>query len=157
MSATIKITSASHHETIHIGRILGMIIKKGDVICLYGDLGAGKTTLIKGVATGFGIPEREITSASFTIISEYESEIPFYHIDLYRLNDLSSVEDLGIHEYLSDDGITVIEWAERLKGSIDCTVKIEIKYLNENIREIIIGGIDEKDWNNNQVDRERLS
>ncbi len=138
----MKFQSTSDADTREIGRKLGKSLKPGDVVCLYGDLGAGKTTMVKGIASTQGIDERDITSASYTIIAEYDSDIPFYHIDLYRINNEEAL-DLGIDEYLESDGIAVIEWAERLgEGAPDKIIKVELKYIEENSRSIEIEGID---------------
>lgn len=98
--------------TLKIGRRLGKQLQPGDVVCLYGCLGAGKTTLTKAIASSLDIPEREITSASFTIIAEHYGRLPLYHVDFYRLEN-GGVEDTGIEDYFVHDGITVIEWPER--------------------------------------------
>ena len=81
----MRLQSKNEIETLHFGQRLGKKLKPGDIVCLYGELGAGKTTVTKGIASAFGIKERDITSASFTIIAEYDNDIPFYHIDLYRI------------------------------------------------------------------------
>ena len=78
----MRLKSKNEGETISLGQRMGQKLKPGDVVCLYGELGTGKTTITKGIASSFGIHERDITSASFTIIAEYEGDIPFYHIDL---------------------------------------------------------------------------
>lgn len=166
----IIIISLSTDQTIAIGRAVGRQLKQGDIVCLYGDLGSGKTILCKGIANGcsavFGsrpaTDERDVTSPSYTIINEYNglrpiqdssirskgSMTPFYHIDLYRLSDIQSIEDIGIFEYLNNESIAVIEWAERLQGHIECSIKINIEYIDNNSRRISILGIDEEDWNN---------
>ncbi len=144
----MEFISNSPHKTVFIGSKIGKMLKKGHIVCLYGDLGSGKTTLIKGIAINFGLSERDVTSASFTIISEYDSLIPFYHIDLYRLDDISSIEDTGLYEYLSGEGVAVIEWAEKVRGFIECNISIKIEYLSAEKRKIIIEGINEKDWDN---------
>ncbi len=134
--------STSDADTMEIGRKLGKSLKPGDVVCLYGDLGAGKTTMVKGIASTQGIDERDITSASYTIIAEYETDTPFYHIDLYRINQ-NEASDLGLDEYLNSNGISVIEWAERLGGDTpDKIVRVEIKHVEENSRSIEIQGIE---------------
>ncbi|HWJ04073.1 MAG TPA: tRNA (adenosine(37)-N6)-threonylcarbamoyltransferase complex ATPase subunit type 1 TsaE [Verrucomicrobiae bacterium] len=113
----MKLISNSPDETISIGRKLGKIIKPGMVVCLLGDLGAGKTHFAKGVAMGMDI-EDHVTSPTFTLINEYEGRLPFYHIDAYRLEDEEEAYELGIEEYLYGTGATLIEWPERLGGLI---------------------------------------
>jgi len=138
----MKLQSNSDSETREIGRRIGERLKAGDVICLFGDLGAGKTTMVKGIATAFGIHERDITSASFTIIAEYDSPVPFYHIDLYRLSN-DEVSELGLQEYLGTDGVAVIEWAERAQDYItDDYIKVSIFHRDYNVRDIEIKGME---------------
>ncbi|HIJ60719.1 MAG TPA: tRNA (adenosine(37)-N6)-threonylcarbamoyltransferase complex ATPase subunit type 1 TsaE [Nitrospirae bacterium] len=149
MADIITILSNSVSETMSIGFKIGKILKNKRlpvIALLYGDIGAGKTTLIKGIGKAFDIDEREIGSASFVIVSVYETVPPLFHIDLYRLNDGADIDDMGLWDYLSVDSICVIEWAERL-GNIDgWTVRISIVETDEECREINIEGIDEKDW-----------
>ena len=138
----MKLLSKSDDETRDIGRRIGERLKRGDVVCLYGDLGAGKTTMVKGIASALGISERDITSASYTIVAEYDAGEPFYHIDLYRLTP-EQVPDLGLHEYLGSDGISVIEWAERAEGEIpDDSIRVSIDHIDEDLREIEIRGME---------------
>jgi tRNA threonylcarbamoyladenosine biosynthesis protein TsaE len=138
----MRLQSRSEAETKEIGRRLCKKLNRGDVVCLYGDLGSGKTTMVKGIASALGIEERDITSASFTIIAEYEAEIPFYHIDLYRIYG-KEIEDLGLSEYLGTDGIAVIEWADRAGEELpDSSIRVILKYTKENCRELEITGIE---------------
>ena len=138
----MKLLSKSEDETKDLGRKLGERLKRGDVVCLYGELGSGKTMMVKGIASAFGINERDITSASFTIIAEYDAGVPFYHIDLYRVT-AGKVSELGLWEYLGGEGISVIEWAERAEGEIpDNSIKVSLNYAGDNMREIEITGIE---------------
>ncbi len=143
----IQFFSNSSSETVSLGERIGEKLKYGDIVCLYGELGTGKTTIIKGIAKRFGISERDITSASFTIIGEYNSTTPFYHIDLYRLNSIESIEETGFFEYISSNGVKVIEWADRVNGYIECKIKIKLEYRGIDRRLIEIEGLDEEDWN----------
>jgi len=144
----VRFLSKSEAETKEIGRMLGKKLKAGDVVCLYGELGTGKTTMVKGIASVFGIDERDIASASFTIIAEYKSDyreislpVPFYHIDLYRIEE-GEVYNIGLREYLGGDGISVIEWAERVEDEVpDESIKVRLSYSGDNSREIEIEGI----------------
>lgn len=99
-------------STLVLGRRLGSALRPGDVVALYGELGAGKTTLAKGIAESLGIPASEITSASFTIIAEHYGRLPLYHVDLYRLSS-ETVSGVGLEEYFDAEGVVVIEWPER--------------------------------------------
>lgn len=135
------VQSKSDAETREIGRRIGERLSPGDVVCLYGELGAGKTTMVKGIASVFGIMERDVTSPSFTIIIEHEGAIPFNHIDLYRLSE-NDAADLGLHEYFGKKGISVIEWAERAEKEIpDDAIKVRLRYSGQDRREISIEGI----------------
>lgn len=138
----MKLQSKSETDTINIGRRIGARLERGDVVCLYGELGSGKTTMVKGIASAFGISERDVTSASFTIIVEYDSEVPFYHIDLYRIPS-GEAPALGLQEYLGTDGIAVVEWAERAEEEMpDKRIEVSIRYSGESEREVEIKGID---------------
>ncbi len=129
----------SDEETFSIGEKIGSLLKPSQVIALVGGLGAGKTTLTKGIGKALGVTE-EITSPTYTIISEYEGEIPLYHIDTYRLSGADDAEALGIEEYLNGDGVCVIEWSERIRSLIpEDAIQIELR-LETNNRRIIING-----------------
>ncbi len=98
----------------NFGIQLGSMAMPGDVICLDGALGAGKTTLTQGIAKGLDVPPScYVTSPSFSILHEYPGRIPLYHMDFYRLNSSVEVEDLGLEEYFYMSGLTVIEWSEK--------------------------------------------
>jgi len=130
--------SKSSDETIELGRRLGSILQANDVIALTGRLGAGKTTLIQGIADGLGVKDY-VTSPTFIIINEYQGRLPFYHIDLYRMDDIAQIEDLGIEEYFNHDGVCVIEWAEKIGSLMPKKAEtIEIKVVSENEREICV-------------------
>ena len=97
-----------------LGKKIGAFLLPNEVMGLIGPLGAGKTTLIQGIAQGLGVKDY-VTSPTFVIINEYQGRIPFYHIDLYRLDEVKEIENLGIEEYFNRGGVCVIEWAEKLK------------------------------------------
>ncbi len=101
-------------DTDKLGRLLGNSAEPGDVICLDGDLGAGKTALCQAIARGLQVPENcYVTSPSFAILHEYVGRMVMYHMDFYRLQDAVEIEDLGFEEYFYMQGMTVIEWSER--------------------------------------------
>ena len=105
-------------ETIALGARLGALLQAGDVLVLTGDLGAGKTQLTKGMATGMGITD-DVTSPTFNILMVYEgSSMPLYHFDLYRLDDPDQLEDIGFYDALEGDGPCVIEWGEQFSDQI---------------------------------------
>ena len=105
-------------QTEEVGRLLGTLLRPGDLVCLYGDLGAGKTHFSYGIARGLEVRDQYVTSPTFTFVNEYEGRIPFYHIDLYRLTDPAELEGIGFEEYIDSDGATVIEWAERAEREL---------------------------------------
>ncbi|HHW57479.1 MAG TPA: tRNA (adenosine(37)-N6)-threonylcarbamoyltransferase complex ATPase subunit type 1 TsaE [Clostridia bacterium] len=106
-------TSNSREETIKLGEKLGRLLKKRDIILLYGELGSGKTVFTKGIAKGLEI-EEPITSPTFTLVNEHRGRIPLYHFDLYRLDDYTALYDIGYEEYFYDEGVCAVEWPERL-------------------------------------------
>ncbi|HEX8948669.1 MAG TPA: tRNA (adenosine(37)-N6)-threonylcarbamoyltransferase complex ATPase subunit type 1 TsaE [Dissulfurispiraceae bacterium] len=147
----MKLLSKSPEETSGFGARLAGLLRKGDTVCLFGDLGAGKTTFVKGVAAGLGIPERDITSASFTIVAEHAgtlrgAPVMLYHVDLYRIANASELDSVGIDGYIGGNGISVVEWAERLGDTSDCLC---VRFgISDGERELTIEGIDEEAWNN---------
>jgi tRNA threonylcarbamoyladenosine biosynthesis protein TsaE len=102
-------------ETFQLASNLAELLQPGDVICLEGDLGAGKTTFTKGLAKGLDI-KKTVNSPTFTIIKEYKGRLPLYHMDVYRVAD--SYEDLGFDEYFEGDGVTVVEWAHLIEEQL---------------------------------------
>jgi tRNA threonylcarbamoyladenosine biosynthesis protein TsaE len=124
--------SRSAAETMEFGRQLARTLRPGDVVALTGDLGAGKTCLVKGIAAGLGVTH-EITSPTFTLIHEYP---PLAHVDLYRLD---STYGLGLEEYLATPWITVIEWAEKAGAQLPAhTKRIRLTVVDDNTRRIEI-------------------
>jgi len=104
--------------TLCFGRALGTRLTAGDVLCITGDLGAGKTLLAQGVAAGLGITE-EVTSPTFTLMQVYETgRFPIYHFDLYRLDDPMDLYNIGFEEYVGGDGVALIEWADKFTADM---------------------------------------
>lgn len=136
-----KIETHSFEETVAFGRKLGEILRPGDVICLSGDLGTGKTALTNGIARALNISSY-ITSPTFTIVNEYEGKYPLYHFDVYRIADPEEMFDIGFEEYINGSGITIIEWGEQIEDILPKElIKIKIcKNLQKglDVREIII-------------------
>lgn len=119
-------------ETEKFGIFLGENLRPGDVVCLNGDLGAGKTTLTKSIAKGLGIDDY-VTSPTFTIVNEYYGKIDLYHIDTYRLDDMVDVDYLGFDEYFYSDGVTIVEWAEKIRDALpEEYMEINIKSHDDN-------------------------
>jgi tRNA threonylcarbamoyladenosine biosynthesis protein TsaE len=143
----VKVISSSPDATDEIGFRIGKKLRAGNIVRLYGDLGAGKTTLVKGIARALGIGGKDITSASFTIIAEYPGSPPFFHIDLYRLSGGMELDDIGIWDCIGTHSVSVIEWAERAEGELpDDSLKVTIIDIGDDLREITIEGKDEKNW-----------
>jgi tRNA threonylcarbamoyladenosine biosynthesis protein TsaE len=115
------IATASESETTAVGRELAGTLRAGDVVLLYGDLGAGKTAFVKGLAEGLGVPPEEVSSPTFTLVQEYRGgRVTLYHVDLYRLDDPREIGDLGLDE-IADGGVLAIEWAEKLDRDLRTT------------------------------------
>lgn len=110
-------TAKSAEETIKLGEYIGSRLQKGDVIALQGTLAAGKTTITKGIARGLGVGEN-ITSPTFTLISEYFGKLPLYHMDVYRLDSTEDFINLGVDEMLYGNGVCVIEWSEKVMSEL---------------------------------------
>ncbi|MDO5041678.1 MAG: tRNA (adenosine(37)-N6)-threonylcarbamoyltransferase complex ATPase subunit type 1 TsaE [Peptoniphilus sp.] len=123
-------------ETEKLGLTLGGLLKAGDVICLNGDLGSGKTTLTKSIGKGMGI-EDYITSPTFTIINEYYSQLNLYHFDTYRLENIEDVEYLGFDEYFYGEGVCVVEWADKIREFLpEDYLEMNIERIDEDRRSV---------------------
>lgn len=137
MGYGIQLKTKGVRETISIGRTLGKSLSAGDVICLTGELGTGKTCFVKGLAGGLGIKGKIVTSPTFIIIREYKGRIPLYHIDLYRIGFVDDIRDIGMEEMIYGHGVTAIEWAERIKDILpDERIDVTLKYVDEKTRNI---------------------
>ncbi len=137
---TIMIQLQNLSDTEKLGRFLGKTAGPGEVICLDGDLGAGKTTLSQAIARGLEVPANcYVTSPSFAILHEYEGRIPLYHMDFYRLQGVDEVLDLGFEEYFYLSGLTVIEWSKRAFEILPAErLSLEIMQDNDESRTVII-------------------
>jgi len=132
-----KILSKSPEETIALGEHLAKSFKEGDIICFFGDLGSGKTTLIKGMAKSLKIDQTKVNSPTFVLMNVYQGRLPLFHFDLYRLEDIEGISSIGFEEFLYDDGVSVIEWADRLGTFLPKEyLKIDLKHKNPDQREI---------------------
>ncbi len=128
----------SAEETITLGRHLAAHLEPGDVVALYGDLGAGKTHLVKGICAAYGVPEAVVTSPTFTLVNEYAGEaFPIYHIDAYRIERLQEFFELGYEEYFFGDGLCLIEWPAHVEPLLpEHTLRLRLTHLGGNRRRI---------------------
>jgi len=138
-SAPYPVTiTRSESETAAVGRALSSTLEAGSVVLLFGDLGAGKTAFVKGLAEGLGVGRDEVSSPTFTIVQEYRGgRLPLYHVDLYRLNDPREIDDLGLDE-ITENGVLAIEWAEKLVRRPDDAVVVRIEHREGDARAIRI-------------------
>jgi len=136
----MKIISNSMEETIRIGQELAKKLKKGSLVALIGDLGSGKTVLTKGVAKGLGVKNpRYVNSPTFVIIKEYRGRLPLYHFDLYRLDRSSIIDAENFEEYFYGDGVTVIEWADKIRYLLPKKhIEVKLSVAGESKRKIEI-------------------
>jgi tRNA threonylcarbamoyladenosine biosynthesis protein TsaE len=132
------VVTRSEAETRALGEKLGALLRPGDFVALYGDLGTGKTRFAQGVARGVGVdPDVHITSPTYTILNEYKGNYPFFHFDLYRLGGDADIAELGFEDYFHGDGVCLVEWADRLaSGFPDRYLKIFFQYEADDTRRI---------------------
>jgi len=139
----LRFTSESPEDTLAIARELGAALRPGDVVALYGDLGAGKTLFCKGVGEALGIPPDRILSPTFTIVTEHPGPVPLTHIDVYRLSGAREADEIGMREILSGDGVCLVEWAEKIEKllPLDC-IQVRFSFSGDDRREIAIAAPD---------------
>ena len=124
----VKVTTHSQTETADVGRDIGSPLGAGSVVLLIGDLGAGKTAFVRGLAEGLGVPPEEVSSPTFTLIQEYRGgRVPLIHVDLYRLNDAREIDELGLEE-LGLESVLAIEWAEKLPRPVADAITVRIDH-----------------------------
>ena len=141
---TFKTSSAE--ETIELGKKIGKLLKKGDIIAMQGTLAAGKTTITKGIAAALGITET-ITSPTFCLISEYQGTMPLYHMDVYRLDGTEDFINLGTDDMLYGDGVSIIEWSEKIMDELPkSTIVLKITPQDNGSRLIEIDN-----WQNGEI------
>ncbi len=135
-----SIITKSPEETQALGEEIGKTLRKGDVVALTGELGAGKTCLSQGLGWGLGV-DRSIylRSPSFTLIKEYHGKLPIYHFDFFRLNNVEEACELGCEDYFYGNGVAIVEWAEKIESILPAGyLKIEMEIVSENERKIRI-------------------
>jgi tRNA threonylcarbamoyladenosine biosynthesis protein TsaE len=132
-----QITTGSARETRQLGQLFGGLAEAGLVVLLSGQLGAGKTCFAQGVGTGLGLaPSSPVTSPSYTLLNIHQGRLPFYHFDLYRLTQVDDLADLGYDEYAEGDGLTMVEWADRMTGALSSSIDVAIESLGGEQRKI---------------------
>jgi tRNA threonylcarbamoyladenosine biosynthesis protein TsaE len=135
----LQVMSQNTIDTQMLGEHVGGLLEAGDIVCLYGELGSGKTVLTKGLARGLGVRERSVRSPSFVLMQRYQGRVPVYHADLYRLDKPTDLEDIGLREFLGGDGVVVIEWADKLEPPLPAErLEITIAHQTEETRLITI-------------------
>ena len=134
-----KFVSKSEKDTRALAGNLSRRLKGGAIICLYGDLGSGKTTFVKGPADGLKVDPRRVHSPTFVLMNPYEGKFSLYHFDLYRLEDPREILNLGYEEFFYGKGVSVVEWAEKLGGlqPEEC-LGVHLKHAGEKRREIVM-------------------
>ena len=134
----MKVTSTSAIATKELGARVAAVLEPGSVVALVGPLGAGKTCFVQGMAQGINVPKNVfVRSPSFTLVNQYEGEIPLYHIDFYRLDEAASLGDLGLDELFEGKGITVVEWADKFMDEMPRgTLAFSFEIVDELVRTI---------------------
>ncbi len=133
-----KHLSKSVGETESIAESFSKQINEGDIICLNGELGAGKTHFVRGFVKGFGLPAEVVSSPTYTIIHEYEGSIPVYHFDCYRLEHFREALEIGAEDYFYGNGVCIIEWPEKIREILpDHIIDVKIDVTGKEEREII--------------------
>lgn len=142
----LTFTTKNPEETIELGRKIGRLLKKGDIIAMQGTLAAGKTTITKGIAESLGVLDT-ITSPTFCLISEYEGKMPLYHMDVYRLEGTDDFENLGTDDMLYGDGVSIIEWSEKIMDALPKkTIILKLEPQDDGSRIISI-----ENWKNGDI------
>src|SRR5574344_1488044 len=135
---TLIFHTSSAEQTIELGRKLGALLAKGDVIAMQGTLAAGKTTITKGIAEALGVKDT-ITSPTFCLISEYSGKMPLYHMDVYRLDGPEDFVNLGTDDMIYGEGVSIIEWSEKIMSELPKkTIILKITPNDDNSRTIEI-------------------
>lgn len=146
----MKITTHSTEETIALGRKIGEMLKGGDVVAFEGDLGAGKTTITRGICLGLGLPDN-VTSPTFSLVNEYRGDkISLAHFDMYRIESPEDLLLTGFYDYIEEGCVAAVEWSENIKNALpEGTIIVRLERLDDNTRTIEIFGDERFDftWN----------
>ena len=132
-----EILTQGEDETSNVGERLARTLRPGDVVLLYGELGAGKTAFVRGLARGLGADPEDVSSPTFTLIQEYAGRIPLYHVDLYRLEP-HEIPDLGLDDLMLGDGVVAIEWADRWPARPRASAEVTIEHRGGDARAVQI-------------------
>jgi len=136
-----RILSHSEEETIKLGETLSKSLRPGDIVCLFGNLGSGKTTFVKGVAKGLKIDPDKVNSPTFVLLNIYDGTPPLYHFDLYRIEQDSDIAAIGCEEFMYGDGVSIIEWAEHLKENTPKNyLSVRLTHKHNDDRQITLSG-----------------
>lgn len=137
----MQIITENPDQTIKLGMAIASFLQKGDTLALFGNLGSGKTTLVKGIAKGLRVKKQAVNSPSFVLLKEYKGRLPLYHFDFYRIEKPEETYGIGLEEFLFGKGVCAIEWADRIKKILPKQhLHIELKFLDKNRRRIRISG-----------------
>ena len=140
MIPALDIQTRAPDETRKVGAALAELLVPGDVVSLTGDLGAGKTTFVQGAARALGVGE-PVNSPTFVLVREYRGDVPVYHLDVYRLNRIQEVLDLGFEDYLDPSGVVFIEWGDAIDALLpDDHLRVEITTGQEDVRRLAFSG-----------------
>lgn len=139
-----ELITHSSDETIERGREIGASLKPPILVLLSGELGAGKTTLTKGIVTGLGAArEEDVTSPTFTLVHKYQGRARVYHVDLYRISGFHDLETLGLEDLFSEEAVVIVEWPDRLTLRTDWPIlRIELEHVSDDSRRIVLSSID---------------
>ena len=137
MASPETVSTNSELETFALGEKVAGTLEPGTFVLLHGDLGAGKTAFVRGMAAGLGANPDDVSSPTFVLIQHYKGRTPLVHVDLYRLDSAAAVDDLGLEE-LASGAVVAIEWAERLPRAVDGSVTVKIEDLGADRRRIVI-------------------
>jgi tRNA threonylcarbamoyladenosine biosynthesis protein TsaE len=140
VTATATIASDSHARTQELGERLGRALAAGDTVALVGELGAGKTAFVQGLARGLGV-EGAVKSPSFTIVNEHDGRVPLFHVDFYRLETRRELDNIGFDDYFGRGGVVVVEWADRFADALpEERLEVRIEILDGDARRLHVSG-----------------